>query len=70
MGYAIFLSGYAFQDGQNLHVHTLSLNLHTVPNPKRVLKTELGTSLPGLLVRTSFRLAFLGSKDQVRNLKM
>ena len=26
-----------------MHVHTLSLNLHTVPNPKRVLKTELGT---------------------------
>jgi hypothetical protein len=48
MGYAIwgmqfFLSGYAFRDGQILHVHTLSLNLHTVPNPKRVLKTELGT---------------------------
>ena len=38
-----FLSGYAFRDGQNLHVHTLSLNLHTVPNQKRVLKTELGT---------------------------
>jgi hypothetical protein len=28
------------------------------------------TRLPGLSSRTSFRLAFLGSKDQVRNLKM
>jgi hypothetical protein len=28
------------------------------------------TRLPGLLSPTSFRLAFLGSKDQVRNLKM
>ncbi len=37
------LSCYAFRDRQNLHVHTLSLNLHTVPNPKSVLKTELGT---------------------------
>ncbi len=47
-GYAVwgmqfFCASYAFRDGQNLHVHTLSLNLHTVPNPKRVLKTELGT---------------------------
>ncbi len=25
-------------------IHTLSLNLHTVPNPKRVLKTELGST--------------------------
>ena len=38
-----FLSGYAFQDEQNLHVHTLSLNLHTRLGTKRVLKTELGT---------------------------
>ncbi len=30
----------------------------------------LRTSLPGLLVRTSFRLAFLDPKDQVGNLKM
>ena len=45
LGYAFFLSGYAFRDGQNLHVHTLSLNLHTVPNPKRVIKTELGTQI-------------------------
>ena len=38
-----FCASYAFRGGTNLHVHTLSLNLHTVPNPKRVLKTELGT---------------------------
>ena len=31
---------------------------------------EKRTSLPGLLVRTSFRLAFLEPKDQVGNLKM
>ncbi len=29
--------------GTNLHVHTLSLNLHTGLGTKRVLKTELGT---------------------------
>ncbi len=36
-------ASYAFRGGTNLHVHTLSLHLHTVPNSKRVLKTELGT---------------------------
>jgi len=30
----------------------------------------LPTTLPGLSSRTSFRLAFLGSKDQIRNLNM
>jgi hypothetical protein len=32
--------------------------------------TTVHTRLPGLLSCTSFRLAFLGSKDQVHNLKM
>ena len=44
MGYAkFFVATYAFRGGTNLHVHTLSLNLHTWLGTKRVLKTELGT---------------------------
>ena len=58
MGYAkIFVATYAFRGGTNLHVHTLSLNLHTGLGTKKVLKTELGTYSKKVVYRHDLRSA-------------